>query len=99
MNIQQTGKTEEFSAPAVKIGMSRQVVIPRKIHDKLGLTSGDYLGVEVKKGQIIFTPKTLIEKEIAEGLEDIKEGRVSGPFASADDVIAHLHLSTKNQKK
>ena len=33
--------------PAVKIGVSRQVVIPKKIHDKLGLAPGDYLEVEL----------------------------------------------------
>jgi len=84
---------------AVKLGVSRQVVIPRKIHDELGLTSGDYLEVEVKKGKIVLTPKTLIEKEIAEGLEDIKKGRVSGPFSSADDVINHLRGRAKKDKK
>ncbi len=29
--------------PAVKIGASRQVVIPKRIYDQLGLTPGDYL--------------------------------------------------------
>ncbi len=85
--------------PAVKLGVSRQVVIPRKIHDQLGLTSGDYLEVEVKKGQIVLTPKTLVEKGIAEGLEDIKKGRVSGPFTSADEVIGHLRGGAKKDKK
>ena len=46
--------------PVVKIGVSRQVVIPKKVHSKLGLSSGEYLEVEVKGRQIVLTPKTLV---------------------------------------
>ena len=42
-----------------------------------------------------MTPKTLIEKEIkkrlAEGLEDIRTGRVTGPFQSAKELVRSLH--------
>lgn len=46
----------------VKIGVSRQVVIPKRIHDQLGLAPGDFLEVKVDKGTIILTPKTLVDK-------------------------------------
>ncbi len=90
--------------PAVKLGGSRQVVIPKKIHDKLGLVPGDYLEVEARQGKLILTPKTLIEKEIkerlAEGLEDIRTGRVTGPFRSAKELIRSLrsHKVTRRRK-
>ncbi len=32
--------------PLVKIGISRQVTIPKPIHDDLGLSPSDYLRVE-----------------------------------------------------
>ncbi len=48
--------------PAVKIGASRQVVIPKRIYDQLGLTPGDYLEVELTDGRLTFTPKTLVDK-------------------------------------
>lgn len=48
--------------PAVKIGVSRQVVIPKRIYDQLGLTPGDYLEVELHDGKLTFTPKTLVDK-------------------------------------
>jgi AbrB family looped-hinge helix DNA binding protein len=41
---------------AVKIGVSRQVVIPKKIHDELGLAPGDYLEVKLQKGRVVLTP-------------------------------------------
>lgn len=83
----------------VKLGVSRQVVIPKKIHDQLELVPGDYFDVELRDGKIIFTPKTLVDKRIEEGLEDIRQGRVYGPFNSSQDMIDSLHNSTKSKKK
>lgn len=87
---------------AVKIGISRQVVIPKKIHDELGLTPGDYLEVALQKGKVILTPKTLVDKQIekrlAEGLEDLKQGRTYGPFDSAKDMIRSLRGSKKSKR-
>ncbi len=90
--------------PAVKLGVSRQVVIPKKIHDQLGLAPGDYLDVEARRGKLILTPKTLVEKHIrsrlAEGLEDIRRGRVYGPFTSAGELVDSLrsHPSRRRRK-
>jgi len=33
--------------PTVKLGASRQIVIPKHIHDALGLEAGDFLEVEI----------------------------------------------------
>ena len=80
---------------AVKIGASRQIVIPKKIYDELGLQPGDYMEVEMSENHLILTPKQLIEKHLAEGLEDLAEGRVHGPFDSPKDVIKSLQGPTK----
>jgi AbrB family looped-hinge helix DNA binding protein len=74
----------------VKIGVSRQVVIPKKIHDRLGLEPGDFLEAELKDGKVVLTPQALIEKRIAEGIEDLKHGRVHGPFASVESMLRTL---------
>ena len=81
----------------VKIGVSRQVAIPRKLHDQLGLAPGDYLQVELEGDQLILTPKALIEMRLAEGLEDIRRGRVHGPFQSEPALLRSLHRP-KNSK-
>jgi AbrB family looped-hinge helix DNA binding protein len=47
---------------AVKIGASRQVVIPKRAFDALGLAPGDYFEVRVQRGSLILTPKTLVDK-------------------------------------
>jgi AbrB family looped-hinge helix DNA binding protein len=83
------------SAIAVKIGVSRQVVIPKIIHDQLRLTPGDYLEVELEDDRLILTPKALVEKRLAEGLEDIRKGRVHGPFRSVPALIRSLHRAKK----
>ncbi len=84
---------------AVKVGVSRQIAIPKKIHDQLGLAPGDYLEVELRDNRLILTPKTLIEKRLAEGLDDLKRGRAYGPFASAPALIRSLHHEAKKRRK
>lgn len=85
--------------PAVKIGVSRQVVIPKKIHKELGLDPGDYLEVELINGKVVMTPKTLVDKHIEgrliQGLKDIKEGRVIGPFKTTRGAIRTLRARAK----
>ncbi len=87
---------------AVKLGISRQVVIPKTVHDHLGLKPGDYLEVEVRGGKVVLTPKTLVDKRIevrlAEGLYDIKKGRVHGPFGSSKEMVRSLHKEQKLKK-
>ena len=79
---------------SVKIGASRQIVIPKKLYDQLGLVPGDYLDVELQDDQLVLTPKTLIEKRLAEGLKDIQEGRVVGPFQSAKEAMRALRAKS-----
>jgi AbrB family looped-hinge helix DNA binding protein len=81
----------------VKIGVSRQVAIPKKLHDQLGLSPGDYLQVELEGERLILTPKALIEKRLAESLEDIRQGRVHGPFRSMPALLRSLRRSKKTK--
>ena len=80
--------------PAVKIGASRQVAIPKKLHDQLGLSPGDYLEVELDKGKLVLTPKALVNKEVekrlAESFEDFRQRQVHGPFSSAKETMRSL---------
>ncbi len=91
--------TKYPSATVVKIGRSRQVVIPKRLHDALGLTPGDYLDVELKQGKVVMTPKTLVDKPLEEGLAeslaDFKAGRVHGPFSGAKDLVESLHRESR----
>jgi AbrB family looped-hinge helix DNA binding protein len=84
-------------AVVVKIGVSRQVAIPKKLHDRLGLAPGDYLEIQLEGDRLILTPKALIEKRLAESLDDIREGRVHGPFRSASALLRSLHGTKKTK--
>ena len=84
---------------AVKVGVSRQVAIPKDLHDRLGLKPGDYLEVVLEGSRLVFTPKQLVEKRLAEALDDVKQGRVGGPYRSVEDLIASLHGRHRKSKK
>jgi AbrB family looped-hinge helix DNA binding protein len=77
-----------------------QVVIPQDIRRQVNIRVGDFLEASVERGKITLTPKLLVDREIAEGLADLKEGRTHGPFDSAEEMIAALHsLTAKRGKK
>lgn len=91
--------------PTVKLGASRQMVIPKKLYDDLGLAAGDYLEVELYEGnKLLVTPKELVDKHpeidrrLAEAEKDIKAGRVHGPFKSAHEVVKALRSGTRHKK-
>ncbi|MGH7815479.1 MAG: AbrB/MazE/SpoVT family DNA-binding domain-containing protein [Candidatus Binataceae bacterium] len=95
MKTQTQRKTAARIASVVKLGASRQVVIPKRIHDRLGLRAGDYLEVELNDDKVVLTPKTLVEKRLAEALLDVNHRRLYGPFRSAKEMIRSLHAPEK----
>jgi AbrB family looped-hinge helix DNA binding protein len=67
-----------------------QVVIPQSIRKRARLDIGDLLEVSFENGKITFTPKTVIDRHLAEGLEDVAQGRTHGPYQSAAEAISAL---------
>jgi hypothetical protein len=57
----------------------------------------DYLEAEHRGKHVTLAPKMLIEKRLAEGLEDIKRGRVYGPFRSVKDLLRSLYRAKKTK--
>ncbi len=76
-----------------------QIVIPQHIREQVPLEIGDLLEARVEDGKITFTPKSLIDRHLAEGLEDAKHGRTHGPYASAKDAIRSLETRAKRYAK
>jgi AbrB family looped-hinge helix DNA binding protein len=77
-----------------------QIVIPQKIREKLKLDVGDLLEASIVDGKLTFTPKSVIDRYIAEGLDDLKHGRTHGPYTTAQSAIAALEAKArKSQKK
>lgn len=67
-----------------------QIVIPQHIREQVHVEVGDILEANVEDGKITFIPKSLVDRHLAEGLEDIKKGRTHGPYDSAAAAIEAL---------
>jgi AbrB family looped-hinge helix DNA binding protein len=96
--------TGDITVPLVKIKEKFQVTLPASVRAKIGVGVGDLLEAEVKGKKITLTPKivvdrTLIERRLTEGLDDLKAGRTYGPFNSARDAVRSLHREVKRLKK
>jgi AbrB family looped-hinge helix DNA binding protein len=76
-----------------------QVVIPQSIRKRVHLDIGDLLEASFENGKITFTPKTVIDRHLAEGLEDVARGRTHGPYTSAAEAISALESRAGKAKK
>jgi AbrB family looped-hinge helix DNA binding protein len=71
-----------------------QVVIPRKVREKIPLKVGDLLEARAERGTVTFTPKSVVDRDILESFADFKEGRTYGPFETHGELVASLHAET-----
>jgi len=85
--------------PVVKVKTKYQVTLPTSVRHRVGLKVGDLLEAKVERGKITLTPKGVITPGMAEGLEDVRKGRVYGPFASADELLHSLHREAAKFRK
>ena len=76
-----------------------QIVIPQRVREQAHVEIGDLLEASVEDGKITFTPKSLVDRHLAEGLEDLRKGRTHGPYDSAEAAIAALESRAKGQVK
>jgi len=83
----------------VKVKPKGEVTLPSALRERAGLNVGDLLEARFEKGKITLTPKSLIDRRIEEGLEDIRRGRTYGPFDTADQLIESLQRNMKERAK
>ncbi len=77
--------------PLVKVKDKFQVTLPVSVREKVGVAVGDVLEAVAEGNKITLRPKSVIDRELARALEDVKKGRVYGPFNSATELLADLH--------
>jgi len=76
-----------------------QVVIPQSIRKRVRLDIGDLLEASFENGKITFTPKTAIDRHLAEGLGNLAQGRTHGPYESATAAVAALERRARGRNK
>jgi AbrB family looped-hinge helix DNA binding protein len=79
----------------VKIKTKYQVTLPATVREQARVRVGDILEAKVEKGKITLTPKSVIDRGIAESLEEFKKGRSFGPFETAEEMLVSLHRRVK----
>ena len=88
--------------PLVRIKQKFQVTIPDHVRKQAGLEVGDLLEATAKGNVITLKPKAVVDRHPAvdarlrEALDDVKAGRVYGPFNSAKELVSDLRA--KDQK-
>src|SRR5260370_5334283 len=88
------------------------LVVPPKVQRQAGIKAGDRLEFKVSGGVINIIPKRLapddeytpeqrriINAQLAEGLEDIRAGRVSPRFDTVDEMLASLKSGRKTTRR
>jgi AbrB family looped-hinge helix DNA binding protein len=83
----------------VKIKEKYQVTLPAAVREKAGLEVGDLLEAKVVGKTITLTPKTVLDRELAQALKEIDEGKTYGPFNSAKGLIRSLNRQARTLKK
>ena len=85
MRVRASGSPIRETATVGRLGQRRQVVVPRKLCEELGLREGDFLEVTRNKDRIIIKPKKLVDPEdtltpkeeriVANGFRQLKKGQ------------------------
>ena len=94
----------------VKVGPKHQVVIPKDVRRRLGVRPGDYVEIAFERNTARIKPKKVIDRDeepigpktraaIRQALKDVEEGRVHGPFNSAEELLEDLHRRAGVTKK
>ena len=68
-----------------------QIVIPQRVREEIGVAVGDLLEARAEDGKLVFEPKSLVDRGIAESIAEFKAGRSRGPFTSHREFLAALH--------
>jgi len=83
----------------VRIKEKYQVTLPAALREKAGLEVGDLLDARVEGKKITLTPKSVLDRELAQALKEIEQGKTFGPFNSAKDLTRSLNREAKKLKK
>jgi antitoxin PrlF len=94
--------TGALDMPTIKLGAKRQITIPAETAKRLGLKAGEELELVESEKAIVLIPRKHIpndqrwyytdewQRMMQEAFDDLKHGRMAGPFESAEEFINDL---------
>lgn len=98
----------------VKVQRKGQLTIPSRLRTQVGLSDGDYVEARAEHGRIVLIPhacpirgaddeytpaqRKVIDARLAEADEDVRHGRVYGPF-SAPEAVRFLRGELRDRGK
>jgi len=82
----------------VKVKTKYQITLPSALRKKAGVNIGDIFEAKADKESITLKPKSIIDKDIQESLDEAKAGKLYGPFKNHKELVAFLHESVKKYK-
>jgi len=83
----------------VKIKEKYQVTLPAALREKAGLEVGDLLEAKVEGKKITLTPKSVLDRELAQAFKEIEQKKTFGPFSSVNELVRSLNREAKRLKK
>ena len=97
----------------VKIHRKGQMTLPTRLRSLAGIGEGDLVQASFQRGKIVITPTLVIDRSkfptaddeytpeqrriIDARLDKAEKGTRHGPFASADETIAHMKEQLKKR--
>lgn len=87
----------------VKLGTRRQITLPAETVKRLGIMPGEELELVEHEKVIMLVPRKHIPKDqqwyyteewqrmMREAFDDLKAGRVAGPFTNVEELIQDLN--------
>lgn len=91
----------------VTVNAKTDLIVPRSVRRRAGIKTGDKLEFKVTGGVIHIVPRLpsaddeytprqrrALDRALAVGLDDIKKGRLHGPFETHEEMIEFLHRQT-----
>lgn len=76
-----------------------QVVIPQRVREEVGVDVGDLLEARAENGRIVFEPKSIVDRGVAESIAEFGAGKGFGPFDTHEQFLAALHRQAKALRK
>ena len=74
----------------VRVKSHYQVTLPPQVRSKAGVAVGDLFEAKVEGRTITLIPKRFIDHELKLALNEVKRGRIKGPFPTAQATVRAL---------